>query len=111
MARLPVVMIRGEAPGVLNPAYAVAAVSGERRSRVTAFDANEAESPAGGALSHRELEVLALVAEGWTNAQVGEALHLSHWTIKRHVSRMLRKLGLSRRIELAVWYDRRDPIH
>lgn len=59
-------------------------------------------------LTEREGEVVALVASGLTNAEIGDALHLSHWTVKRHVARIMRKLGLRRRVDLAVWYERRD---
>ena len=45
-------------------------------------------------LSERELEVLRLVAEGATNAEVAEALYLSERTVKGHVSAIFRKLGV-----------------
>lgn len=54
------------------------------------------ERPAG-PLSARELEVLRLVAEGLTDAQVAERLHLSPRTVGRHLESVYRKLGVSSR--------------
>ena len=50
-----------------------------------------AQNPAG--LTARELEVLALLAEGLRNAQIAERLFVSEKTIDTHVSAILRKLG------------------
>ncbi|HKY78606.1 MAG TPA: response regulator transcription factor [Anaerolineales bacterium] len=52
-------------------------------------------------LSARELEVLALIAEGKSNAQIGEKLYLSEKTVGHHVSAILGKLGVTNRIEAA----------
>lgn len=48
-------------------------------------------------LSPRELEVLALVAQGKTNKQIADALFLSAHTIKSHVANICRKLEVERR--------------
>lgn len=53
---------------------------------------------AGSHLSDRELEVLALVAEGLTNADVGEALGISRETVKSHLAQVLRKLDAVDRV-------------
>ncbi len=53
-------------------------------------------------LSERELEVLSLVARGLTNKDIAERLFLSEHTVRNHVSRILQKLGLSRRSEAAA---------
>ncbi len=50
-------------------------------------------------LSKRELEVLQLIAEGKTNAQIGESLFISESTIKTHTSNLFSKLGVNRRTE------------
>lgn len=53
--------------------------------------------PVGGRLTAREREVLALMAEGRTNRQIAEALVLSDKTVKRHLSNIFDKLGVSSR--------------
>lgn len=55
------------------------------------------------ALSAREREVLALVAEGLTNRAIAERLHMSIHTVKLHVQRILDKLQLRNRSEAAVF--------
>ena len=54
-------------------------------------------------LSVRELEVLRLVAEGWTDAQIAERLILSRHTVHRHVSNIRTKLGVPTRAAAAAW--------
>ena len=54
-----------------------------------------------GRLTHRQLEVLRLVSEGLTDAQIASRLELSTKTVGHHVSAILRKLGVSRRAEAA----------
>lgn len=53
-------------------------------------------------LSPREQEVLALIAEGLTNAQIGERLFISKKTAEHHVGRVLTKLGVRSRAEAAA---------
>lgn len=57
-------------------------------------------------LTPSERRVLALVAKGMTNRQIGEALYLSEKTVKNYVSRILDKLGYSRRTEAASHFTR-----
>jgi two-component system, NarL family, response regulator DevR len=54
-------------------------------------------------LTDREREVLGLVARGYTNKQIAEALSMSEKTARNHVSHILEKLGLSRRSEAAAF--------
>ena len=54
---------------------------------------NEAE------LTNRELEVLALIAEGLRNADIAERLVVSRKTVDHHVSAILRKLGVDSRVK------------
>ena len=57
------------------------------------------EAPLG--LTAREVDVLRLVAAGQTNPQIAEALYISRKTASHHVSNILRKLGVSTRVEAA----------
>jgi DNA-binding CsgD family transcriptional regulator len=52
-------------------------------------------------LTSRELEVLRLLAAGYTNPQIGEALYISRKTASHHVSSVLTKLGVTTRVEAA----------
>jgi two-component system response regulator DevR len=54
-------------------------------------------------LTERQREVLALVARGYTNKQIAEALYITEKTARNHVSHILEKLGMSRRSEAAVF--------
>ena len=54
------------------------------------------------ALSAREREVLALVAEGRTNKAIADALYVSPNTVKTHVSSLLHKLQADSRVQLAA---------
>ena len=54
------------------------------------------------ALSAREREVLAEVAGGWSNTEIGERLHISAATAKTHVSRLLMKLDAHDRAQLVM---------
>ena len=79
-----------------------------RRARLKLAPASAAEPDAGEpepdtfGLTERELEVLALVAEGHTNRQIGSELFMSEKTASVHVSRILSKLGASNRAEAAA---------
>ena len=70
------------------------------------------ETPAGSAetgtsddrhgLTRREIEVLGLVAEGFTNGEIGQSLFIARKTAGVHVSNILRKLGVTNRVEAAT---------
>jgi DNA-binding NarL/FixJ family response regulator len=53
-------------------------------------------------LTDREREILALIGEGLTNRQIGQRLYLAEKTVKNHISRLLAKLGVERRVQAAV---------
>lgn len=62
------------------------------------------ETEAESFLSAREIEVIALMAEGLTNAQIGRKLTITEGTVKSHVKRILRKTSSSNRAEaVAIW--------
>lgn len=54
-------------------------------------------------LSARELEVLTLVARGLDNAQIADELCISPSTAKNHLSNVLAKLGISNRVQAAIY--------
>lgn len=54
-------------------------------------------------LSEREAEVVGLVGSGATNAEIARALYVSEGTARNHVSKILRKLGLRDRTQLAIY--------
>ena len=71
-------------------------------SRLRALTVKEQERDVA-LLSQREKEVLALVAHGLTNKEIASKLVISENTARNHVSRILDKLGLSRRSEAATF--------
>ncbi|WP_062526786.1 helix-turn-helix transcriptional regulator [Demequina rhizosphaerae] len=75
-----------------------------------AMSRRDAEPSGLGALTAREREVLALVASGMTNPQIGTRLHIASKTASVHVSAILAKIGAANRAEAAAWFaaHRRD---
>jgi DNA-binding NarL/FixJ family response regulator len=59
-------------------------------------------------LTRRELEILQLVAEGNSNAQVGRVLWVTEQTVKFHLSNIYRKLEVSNRTEASRWAQMRN---
>jgi len=57
-------------------------------------------------LTEQERHVLELVAEGLTNRQIGERMHLAEKTVKNYVTALLSKMGMARRTEAAVYAAR-----
>jgi len=62
-------------------------------------------------LTDQERRVLELIAEGYTNRQIGEAIFLAEKTVKNYVSNLLAKLGMSRRTEAAAYAARLAERH
>lgn len=60
-------------------------------------------------VTSREMDVLLLLAEGLTNAEIGERLHLSARTVEKHVSSLLAKTDTRRRAELVAYLGRAAP--
>jgi two-component system, NarL family, response regulator DevR len=63
----------------------------------------------GADLTSQERRVLNLMAEGHTNRQIGVQVNLAEKTVKKYVSNVLMKLGLSRRAEVASYMAKRRP--
>ena len=87
----------GRGDAALDPAVTRQLLAHVRRAE------HDAHGAAFQGLSERELEVLVLVAEGKTNAEIAEALVLSEKTVRNHVSTILEKLDLTNRIEAATY--------
>jgi DNA-binding NarL/FixJ family response regulator len=68
---------------------------------VSRSTADRLEGAAKGALSSRELEVLLLVAKALSNHQIASCLHISEGTVKRHLTNIFAKLGVSSRTDAA----------
>jgi DNA-binding NarL/FixJ family response regulator len=61
------------------------------------------------ALTAREREVLAQIAEGRSNREIARLLHMSEKTVKTHVSSVLAKLGVADRTQAALHAVRNSP--
>lgn len=59
-------------------------------------------------LTDREREVLALVARGKANKQIGRALGISERTVKAHLTNIFARIGVADRTEAAVWAQRHE---
>jgi DNA-binding CsgD family transcriptional regulator len=64
--------------------------------------AEHAQTSGGETLSHREREVLALVAEGLSDPEIAERLHISPHTVHRHLANIRTKLGQPSRAAAAA---------
>jgi two-component system response regulator DevR len=54
-------------------------------------------------LTDQERRILDLIADGMTNRQIAESVHLAEKTVKNYVSNLLTKLGMERRTQAAVF--------
>ena len=97
---LIVAAIRQVAQGLASLSPAVRSTNRQAAARATLAE-----------LSARELEVAVQVSQGLSNAQIGAALFLSEATVKAHVSRLLTKLHLNNRVQIAILiHDARLPL-
>ena len=55
-----------------------------------------------GLVTHRQMDILALITHGRSNKQIARELDLSENTVKVHVSAILRALGLSNRTQVGI---------
>jgi len=83
---------RGESP--LDP-----------RAARTILDARSAPDPLAG-LSDRERDVLRLLVEGLPNKLIARRLEISEKTVKSHLTRIFRELGVTDRTQAALWAER-----
>jgi DNA-binding NarL/FixJ family response regulator len=83
--------------GMLSPG-----VTGKLIALVSGDDRSEEAREALAGLSEREREVALAVGRGASNADVAAELHMSVATVKAHVSRLLAKLALDNRVQLAL---------
>jgi two-component system response regulator DevR len=86
---------RGEA--LLDPSTTARLLSRVREAE------RKADEDAFRDLSDREMDVLAELARGKTNAEIGRVLNLSEKTVRNYVSTILEKLHLTNRVELATY--------
>ena len=76
-------------------------------SSLGALMATGEENPSDGvALSEREQEVVRLIANGYTNPQIAEQLHVAERTVKTYRARAIEKLGFSSRAEITAYVRR-----
>ena len=61
-------------------------------------------------LTDRELEVLRLVAEGMANKQIARKLGISERTVKAHLTSVFQRLGVSDRVQAALWAQQHLPL-
>ncbi|MEU1422613.1 response regulator transcription factor [Kitasatospora sp. NPDC005751] len=97
--------VRAAATGnaFLSPAatrYIVDSLAGARSGPAVARGASARQRLE--VLTARELEVLALLGEGLSNADAGARIHMSEATVKTYVSRILAKLGCENRVQAAL---------
>ncbi len=94
----------GNGQSLLDPAVTDSVLRRLRSHRGLAKDEKIAR------LSAQEERILALIAHGKTNKQIGEETHLAEKTVKNYVSSILSKLEVTRRAEAAAYLARRSPI-
>lgn len=72
--------------------------------------ASQAPADAAAALSPREREIVAKIARGASNKEIARALDIAETTVKIHVQHILRKLGLTSRVQAAVYATERGLV-
>ncbi|MFF1376347.1 response regulator [Streptomyces sp. NPDC058308] len=61
-----------------------------------------ADDPRLSSLTRREREILTVIGQGWTNAEIASRLHLAESTVKTHVGRILAKTGTRDRVQAVI---------
>ncbi|MFD1720609.1 response regulator transcription factor [Amnibacterium endophyticum] len=77
-------------------------VVGRSETRRTRADGLDWPGRAEG-VTDRESEILAFIAQGLSNADIAELVHLSPNTVKTHIRAAYRKIGVSNRVEAVIW--------
>src|SRR6185312_7116810 len=95
---IDLVRVAAEGHTVLSPAAAQRLIAASADREPTRTRARQAVA----SLTEREMEVLACLGEGLSNAQIASRLFLSEATVKGYVSRMLDKLGLANRTQAGL---------
>ncbi len=88
--------------GAIRTVAAGGAVVGPGVARSVLAGSRAARGGAAGTLTERESEILALVADGSSNAEIARELHLSLKTVQNHVSRILTKMQVRDRTQAAL---------
>lgn len=96
-------VVRGENPVAPALVGRLLAELRDGRPAASPADGPRAERPE---LSHRELEILRLVAAGLSNREIGQRLSITEGTVKNHVHNALRKLHMDNRIQAAAYIVR-----
>ncbi len=90
----------GQGENLLDPALTARVFARLREMR------RQVEGAAFASLTAQELQILARIAQGQTNREIGEALYLSEKTVRNYVSDILAKLGLTSRVQAAAYAAR-----
>lgn len=61
-------------------------------------------------LTDRELNILELMVQGYSNEEIAKKLFISKHTVKMHISIMIQKLGLRNRCEIAYMAGKKDIV-
>lgn len=95
----------GSGDAVIAPSVAMRLVAKlrDRETDATSWPSGAAEAGAMSELTEREREVFDAIAEGLSNAEIGQRLFLSESTVKTHVGRVLAKLQLRDRVHAVIF--------
>ena len=80
--------------------YALNTMTADRKA------AHDGSRAARRSLTPRQREVLALICEGLSNKHICSRLNISCSTVKAHIGAILRAIGVSNRLQAAIWAER-----
>ncbi|MGC4880664.1 response regulator [Micromonospora sp. DT43] len=95
----PTLLVEGVRAAVAGDALISPQVTIRLLRAVTTADQPPVPNP----LTPREIDIVRLVAQGLTNAQIGAELFISAGTAKTHIANIQAKLGLNNRVGIAAW--------